>query len=117
MVPCIRYTTPPPPASYASNPKEVRHVEKAGFWVRAIALIVDGVVVGVVSSIIASVLLGGPGNGSGLTTVLGIAYYLYFWTPAGGGQTLGMRLFNLKVVKSDGSALTYGGAFIRYVML
>ena len=92
--------------------------EKAGFLVRAIALIADAVVLGIVGSILGGILFGGdPSQGSTLSTLLGVAYYVYFWTASGGGQTLGMRLFNIKVVKTDGGSLTIGGALIRYVML
>jgi uncharacterized RDD family membrane protein YckC len=35
----------------------------------------------------------------------------------GGGQTLGMRVLNLKVVRTDGCALTVLQAFIRYIGL
>jgi len=72
----------------------------------------------VVGNILNSILFGGdPTSGSGLSTLVGIAYYLYFWSASSGGPTLGMRIFNLKVIKTDGSALTYGGALVRYVML
>lgn len=92
--------------------------EKAGFLVRAIALIIDAVVLGIVGNIIGSILFGGdPSRGSTLSTVLGVAYYVYFWTASGGGQTLGMRALNIKVVTTDGGTLSMGGALIRYVML
>ena len=92
--------------------------EKAGFMIRAVAFIVDAVVLGIVGNILGSILFGGdPSQGSTLSTVLGVAYYVYFWTASGGGQTLGMRLFNLKVVTVGGGSLTIGGAILRYVML
>jgi uncharacterized RDD family membrane protein YckC len=37
------------------------------------------------------------------STLIGILYFCYFWSAQGGGQTLGMRVFNLKVVRTDGS--------------
>lgn len=89
---------------------------KAGFWVRTFAYVIDAIGIGIVSGIIGSIVGGGP-NSSGLQLVLGLAYFCYFWSAQGGGQTLGMRVLNLKVVRTDGSALTITQALIRYVGL
>lgn len=92
--------------------------DKVGFLRRAVALIVDAVLLGVVSSIIGGILFGSdPGRGNALSTILGLAYYVYFWSSAGGGQTLGMKALGIKVIKTDGSLLTVSGAVIRYVGL
>ena len=88
--------------------------EKAGFWIRVVALIVDGIVL----SVIGNLLIGGDNVRSGaVTTLLGFAYCAYFWTASGKGATLGMRLVKIRVVKTDGSPLTIGDALIRYLML
>ena len=92
---------------------------KAGFWVRTFAYVVDAIGVGIVSGIIASIISGGATGttANGLSFLIGIAYFCYFWSGQGGGQTLGMRVLNLKVVRTDGSALTLTQALIRYVGL
>jgi len=54
---------------------------------------------------------------SSINTLVGVLYFCYFWSGQGGGQTLGMRVLNLKVVRTDGSALTILQAFIRYIGL
>jgi len=91
---------------------------KAGFGTRFLALLIDVVGLAVVQGIIASILTGGNVNGpEPVGQILGIAYFVYFWSKAGGGQTLGMRALNIKVVKTDGSSLDYVGSFIRYVGL
>ncbi len=92
---------------------------KAGFWVRFFAIIIDSIGVGIVSNIIASVMSSGPatGTGTGIQTLLGVLYFCYFWSAQGGGQTLGMRVHNIKVVRTDGSSLTILQAFIRYIGL
>jgi uncharacterized RDD family membrane protein YckC len=77
---------------------------KAGFWIRTFAYIIDGIGRDSTAS-------------SGLNLLLGLAYFAYFWSAQGGGQTLGMRVFNLKVVRTDGSALTITQALIRYIGL
>ena len=92
--------------------------EKIGFLTRTLAFIVDAILLGVVNGLLTSVLFGGDiGRGQGLGTILGLAYYVYFWSSAGGGQTLGMKALGVRVVKTDGSALTVTGAIIRYIGL
>jgi uncharacterized RDD family membrane protein YckC len=90
---------------------------KAGFWIRTFAYIIDGIGVGIVSSAISSIVSRDSTASSGLNLLLGLAYFAYFWSAQGGGQTLGMRVFNLKVVRTDGSALTITQALIRYIGL
>lgn len=92
---------------------------KAGFWIRVVAFIVDAVIVGFVANLLNGLVSGGDEmtRRSGLSTLLGIAYYAYFWSASGEGRTLGMRLFKLKVVRTDGAPLTVGGALVRYVGL
>ena len=91
---------------------------KAGFWVRTGAYLIDAIILGVVSTV-----LGGLVGGNGTTTsstinfVLGLVYFIYFWSEAGNGQTLGMRALHLKVVKTDGSPLALQNALIRYIGL
>lgn len=95
--------------------------EKVGFLTRVLAFIIDAILVGIATSIVASVLGGEPGvmdaRGQGISTLLGLAYYLYFWSSYGGGQTLGMRALNIKVIRTDGTQLDLVGALIRYVGL
>ena len=92
---------------------------KAGFWVRTFAYILDAIGVGIVSSILASMTGNGPSGttSNGFSFLIGLAYFCYFWSAQGGGQTLGMRVLNLKVVRTDGSALTITQALIRYLGL
>jgi len=92
--------------------------EKIGFLTRALALIIDGIIVGIVGGILNGILFGGDlVRGNGLSTLLGLAYYVYFWSSYGHGQTLGNRALGICVVKTDGSELSLTDAFIRYVGL
>lgn len=94
--------------------------EKAGFGTRFLAFLIDSIGLTIVSTVLAGIFgQGGAGStgASGLQTLIGIAYFCYFWSAAGKGQTLGMRALNIKVVKTDGSQLDYVGAFIRYIGL
>lgn len=91
---------------------------KAGFWIRTIAYIVDAIIIGIFGSIVNNILFSGEAvRSSGLNLLIGLLYFVYFWSAQGQGQTLGMRIFNLKVVKTDGSQLDYVGALLRYVGL
>ena len=93
--------------------------EKAGWWTRFFAIIIDFIALGIVTSILTSILYQGadPTSNSGLSTLLGVIYYVYFWSSYGKGQTLGSRALNIRVVKTDGSYLDLVGAFLRYVGL
>ena len=92
--------------------------EKIGFLTRALALIIDAILVGIANAILSGILFGGdPIRGGGFSALLGLAYYLYFWSSYGGGQTVGMKALSIKVVKTDGSQLDLVGALIRYVGL
>ena len=92
---------------------------KAGFWVRFFAIFIDGLGVGIVSNIISGVMGADPmsTSSSSINTLLSVLYFCYFWSAQGGGQTLGMRVLNIKVIRTDGSSLTILQAFIRYVGL
>ena len=91
---------------------------KAGFWIRTIAYIIDAIIVGLVSGIISGILRLDPAtSGNGLGLLASIVYFVVLWSSTGGGQTLGMRIFNLKVIRTDGSELTIVQALIRWVGL
>src|SRR3989441_3405472 len=85
--------------------------QKAGFWIRAIAYLIDAVILLVVQYILGLVLRDAAGV---VSFVIGIAYFVYFWSASGGGLTPGMRVFGLRVIRTDGSALTITQAAIRY---
>ncbi len=94
---------------------------KAGFWVRFFAIIIDSIGIGIVSGILSGLINASADpldtSRSSLQTLIGVLYFCYFWSAQGGGQTLGMRVLNIKVVRTDGSSLTILQAFIRYIGL
>jgi uncharacterized RDD family membrane protein YckC len=92
---------------------------KAGFWIRTFAYLIDAIGIGIVSGIIGSIISRDPtgGTANGLSFLIGLAYFCYFWSSNGGGQTLGMRVLDLKVIRTDGSLLTITQALIRYLGL
>jgi uncharacterized RDD family membrane protein YckC len=100
----------------------VASAPKAGWWVRFIALFIDSLIVGIPGGIIVGILAGVVGKDAtgviiilyGLFILAEVAYFVYFWSRPE-GQTLGMKMFNIRVVKTDGSPLTVGGAIVRYI--
>ena len=90
-------------------------IAKASFGTRALALLIDVLGLVIVETIIASILYGGNLNGpEPFGLIVALAYFVYFWSASGGGQTLGMKSLSIKVVRADGSMLDHIGAFIRF---
>src|SRR2546428_12746755 len=99
--------------------------QKAGFWTKTLesrcdfalrffAYLIDAVLLTIVTYILGLVLRDAGGF---VSFVINIAYFVYFWSSMGGGQTPGMRVFGLRVIRTDGSALTITQALIRWVGL
>jgi uncharacterized RDD family membrane protein YckC len=90
---------------------------KAGFWIRFVAIFVDSILIAIVISAIGAVLTLNTNGRSGLQVLLGLAYYVYFWSNSSPwpGQTIGSKLLNIRVIRTDGSDLTISQALIRYV--
>lgn len=84
---------------------------KGGFWRRVGAVLIDGIILGIVGGILQQIF--GAGVGGGISTLIGIVYAVYFWTTT--GQTIGHRVLGLRVVKTDGTTLDIVGAIVRYV--
>lgn len=91
--------------------------EKAGFWIRFVAIFIDAIILAVVATIIGAILNLSTNSRSGIQVILGLLYYVYFWSNTGPwpGQTLGSKILNIRVVRTNGSNLTITQAFIRYV--
>ncbi|MDQ6709383.1 MAG: RDD family protein [Candidatus Dormibacteraeota bacterium] len=90
---------------------------KAGFWIRFVAILIDSILLGIVSSIINVAFSGSTSARTGVQLILGIVYYTYFWSNSSPwpGQTLGSKALNIKVIRTEGSDLTITQALIRYV--
>ena len=87
----------------------------AGFWIRVLANILDGLIVGLPLSILFAVAGGDTTSGQGLQSLITAAYtviLLVAW-----GRTIGGRILGLRLVRVDGQPVTYGTAVIRYLML
>ena len=101
----------------ATTMPAVSTAEKASWGKRALAILIDAIGIGIIAGSVSSILGGNATStqSQGLSTLFQAAYFTYFWSAAGKGQTLGSRALNVRVVKTDGSYLDYVGAFLRYV--
>ena len=92
----------------------------AGFWIRFVAYVIDAIVVGIVGGLLLVVTgqidvdsgraRGNDGSGLLVMTV----YFVICW--ALWQRTLGYRALGLRLVKTDGSPVTWGTAIIRGLM-
>ena len=132
---------PPPMGGYQPVPGYAPAANYGGFWIRVVARLVDGLIIGVPFAIlflIVAVAVGAAASGSSsssnstngaaaaafggvfvllylIVLVVTFGYWIYFWGSS--GQTLGMRLLRLKVVDADtGGSIGYGRAAIRLLM-
>ncbi len=81
----------------------------AGFWRRLAAYIIDHTILTFIFVILA--LFGGLG--ALLAVAVSIAYLVGFWSST--GQTPGKAVVGVRIVNPDGSAISTGSAFVRYL--
>ena len=86
---------------------QIEH-KKAGFWIRFGAVFVDLMLFSVVSNIIQTKVL---------TVILYCSFFITYPIFSIGryGQTLGKRVFGLRVLRTDSSRVSYGRAFLRWI--
>jgi uncharacterized RDD family membrane protein YckC len=85
--------------------------ELAEIGTRFIAIVIDNIILGVATAILFGA---GRGAGAGVSFIVGLAYYWYFWTRQN-GQSPGKQIMNIRVVKADGTPIGDGEAVLRYV--
>lgn len=123
------YQQPYAPQSAPGYDMPMATVAYAGFWRRFLALIIDGIILGVVGGILASVLGLGSGSAGGGSarfnfgtggTLLNIIIDLIYFTLMIGlvnGKTLGGMALGIRVVPADGSgSVSIGKALIRTIV-
>jgi len=97
-----------------SLPIEQRYV---GFWRRFAASFLDGIILNIISWILFFILSFFPYWASiavGIAFFIGsIIYYPVFWVWQ--GATPGKMIMGVKIVRTDGSPIGIGRAFLRYV--
>jgi uncharacterized RDD family membrane protein YckC len=114
---------PPAPGPVTGAPRVFIAIRPAGFWIRVVAVLIDGVVLIVAQGILfgAGWMLWGSGLSAGMavkgatqlfSSLIGAAYTIAFhwiW-----GQTLGKMALQIRVVSMDGGPLSFGQAVGRY---
>jgi uncharacterized RDD family membrane protein YckC len=92
---------------------------RAGFWRRFGAAVIDGIILGVIASILTAILGGDSadrfsGTYQGIQLVLGVAYFT--WLEGGAsGQTLGKKALSIRVIDFGGAgSIGPGRALGRY---
>jgi uncharacterized RDD family membrane protein YckC len=124
--PLTPQTSGPPPVAGYSAP--VPSGPRAGFGKRFLAALVDGIILGLVGTVMGKifgqdVFKAGDGSASysisggaaGITLLIQIAYYTYLEGGAS-GQTLGKKLLGIRVIDfNNGGPIGYGRAAIRWI--
>lgn len=91
-------------SSPETDPEELRNAKRASFTDRAVAKLIDSLIVGIIPNILLPVIGG---------LIAGALYYVNFYMSR--GQTPGMILTGIKVVSADGYQITTNQALKRYV--
>ncbi|HPR42519.1 MAG TPA: RDD family protein [Candidatus Methanofastidiosa archaeon] len=113
--------------------ENIENMDIGSIAVRAVAFLIDQILIGIVVAVLLflgvgsiigiNILSGGHMSSlsargtisfSGLMMVLWILYFTYF--EGSSGQTIGKKLMNLKVIKTDGREMDYLSALVRNVL-
>lgn len=99
-------------ASVTDAPEGAASGTRAGFFIRFAGLFVDGIVLGIIGTILDVAFKGAAG--SVISLVVGA---LYFTLLVGSrGQTVGMTAARVRVIDKDGGGnIGYGRAFVRWI--
>ena len=84
----------------------------AGFWLRLIALIIDGIILGIAGGIINSFVYSLLGSGNIVIVVSYALFFLYhaYMESSSWQATLGKRALSLKVTDESGGRISFGRA-------
>jgi uncharacterized RDD family membrane protein YckC len=89
--------------------------QPAGFWRRFAGSFIDGLVIGVVETVVGLILGRAAGYGFGL--LVGAAYFTYFHGRTGqspGNAVMGLRIVDVR--DNPGQPIGYGRAFLRWLV-
>ncbi|SDG20416.1 MULTISPECIES: RDD family protein [unclassified Duganella] len=104
-----KYTTEEPQAASASASASAPPIMVAGRWRRIGAFLIDALILGL-GGLAAGAILAKPFTALGpwgrlLGFAIAVVYFGYTQSSKGGGQSLGMRVLGLKVIRQDGGLL------------
>lgn len=97
--------------------KSLSATNKASFFSRLIAYLIDMVIVAIPAGIVEIIFTNQSGRispiGAILYVVIAFGYYIYFWSSS--GQTLGKKWLGVRVVSTDGEIISAGRAVLRLI--
>jgi len=83
-----------------------------GFWIRFVAYFLDAILVEIIEVVLVLAFVPSIAGVLVISMIVTPACFIGFWATT--GQTIGMMLFGLRVVRnSDGGRLGFGGAVLR----
>jgi uncharacterized RDD family membrane protein YckC len=97
--------------AYAASSVATR-VEYAGFWIRVVAAIIDGILLAVVGTIL-RFALDNNGLAGTFNTLIGLAYYAGMESSSR-QATIGKSLLGLTVTDLEGNRISFLRAVVRY---
>jgi uncharacterized RDD family membrane protein YckC len=126
-----------PPPLWAARPSEATLGRPAGFWIRAVALLIDSLILGVVFGVLGGILVAvAPFNisikdtdnisdaeamaagGFGIVAVVLLVAVAWLYeailTSSAHSATWGKQAMGLRVLRGDGARLSFGRATARY---
>ena len=124
-----------PPPVWDARPAEAAIGRPAGFWIRAVALLIDALILGIIFGVLGGILaaltafnikdfesmsdaeaMAAGGSGLILVLLMVVVAWLYeaILTSSASGATWGKQAMGLRVLRSDGVRLSFGRATARY---
>ncbi|MDB5244775.1 MAG: putative rane protein YckC, family [Parcubacteria group bacterium] len=94
-------------------PAPVSPVVYGGFWVRVGAAIIDGIILGIVQSIITAIIGDDRTTAYAVSAIVGWVYAVYMLTTY--HATLGKMALGLRVERTDGRPIDLGHAILREI--
>lgn len=88
-------------------------VQYGGFWIRFVAVLIDGIVLGVAQGIVQAL----TGNDQAITSLFGLVSGFLYYSLLHSSEwqaTLGKKALGLKVTDLEGRRITFGKAAARY---
>jgi uncharacterized RDD family membrane protein YckC len=85
--------------------------ELASIGSRFVASLIDGILLSFTVGLVVAIVFR---NNVAISMILYFAYFGYFWTQRD-GQTLGKQAMDIKIIKMDGSPITWTDALVRYI--
>ena len=115
--------TVPCPSCGQSGPADARFcpgcgrvlsgVVYAGFWMRFLAVFIDGLILFIPNVILAAIASGDLAVALILQIGLNLAYVVGFWSAK--GATPGKMIVGVEITKANGEEIGFGTALLRYV--